>query len=90
MEVTSLCIFNLLSLLLSNNVFTNSGGICYSFINPTLYIEIGYFLPFYTENVANKYEMIFFLQTYISFICVVYSKEKKHVSCEDQISMLEI
>ena len=70
MEVTSSCIFNLLSFLLSKHVFMNSGGIhvCESFINPTPYLEMGYFLPFCTANAAYIYELIFFLQTDISFI----------------------
>ena len=46
MEVTFLCIFNFLSLLLSIHVFMKSDGICNSFINPTPYLEMGYFLPF--------------------------------------------
>ena len=74
MEVTSLCIFNLLSLLLSKTVFMKSDGIGNSFTNPTPYLEMGYFLPSYTENAACINGMIFFsLQTGISFICVVYS-----------------
>ena len=73
MEVTSLCIFNLSSLLLSKNVFIKSDSICNSFINPTPYLEMGYFLPFYTKNAACIYGLIFSLPTGISFICVVYS-----------------
>ena len=45
MEVTSLCLFNLLSLKLSKHVFMNLGAICDNFINPTPYIETDYFLP---------------------------------------------
>ena len=67
MEVTSLCIFNLLSVLLSKTRFHEV------FINPTPYLEMGYFLPFYTENAACIYGLIFFLPADISFICVVYS-----------------
>ena len=74
MEVASLCIFNLLSVLLSKHVFMKSNGICNSFINPTPYLEMGYFLPFYTENAACIYIWTdFSLPTGISFICVVYS-----------------
>ena len=73
MEVISLCIFNLLSVLLSKHVFMKSDGICNSFINPTPYLEMGYFLPFYTENAACIYGLISSLPTGISFICVVYS-----------------
>ena len=47
-----------------------SDGICNSFINPTPYLEMGYFLPFYTENAACIYGLIFSLPTGISFICV--------------------
>ena len=50
-----------------------SDGICNSFINPTPYLEMGYFLLFYTENAAYIYVLIFSLPTDISFICVVYS-----------------
>ena len=57
----------------------NSGDICDSFINPTPYLEMGYFLLFYTENVANIFEHILFLQTHSSFICVVHSEGKMHV-----------
>ena len=73
MEVTSLCIFNLLSVLLSKTCFPEVDGICNSFINPTPYLEMGYFLPFYTENAACIYGLIFSLPTGISFIYVVYS-----------------
>ena len=55
MEVTSLCIFNLLSLLLSKTRFMKSDGICDSFINPTPYLEMGYFLPFYTLKMTLAY-----------------------------------
>ena len=48
------------------------------------------FFLVYTANVANIYELIFFLQTDISFICVVDSEERMHVWCEDQMFMLEI
>ena len=57
------------------HVFMKSDGICNSFINPTPYLEMGYFLPFYTENAACIYGMIFSLPTGISFICVVYRYE---------------
>ena len=48
-----------------------SDGICNSFIIPTPYLEMGYFLPFYTENAACIYGLIFSLPTGISFTCVV-------------------
>ena len=68
----------------------NSGGICDSFINPTSYLDMSYFLLFYTEKVTNIYELIFFLQIDISFICVLHSEgEILHVRCEDQMFMLE-
>ena len=51
----------------------SSDGICNSFINPTPYLEMGYFLPFYTENAACIYGLIFSLPTGVSFICIVYS-----------------
>ena len=50
----------------------NLDGICNSFINPTPFLEMGHF-PFYTENAACIYGLIFSLPTGISFICVVYS-----------------
>ena len=68
MEVTSLCIFNLFSLLLSKNGFLNSGAVCVSFINPTPYLEIGYFLPFlnrkcrqHNMNCFSSYSLTFLL-----------------------------
>ena len=57
------------------HVFMKSDGICNSFINPTPYLEMGYF-PLYTENGAciySLYGLIFSLPTGISFIFVVYS-----------------
>ena len=63
---------------IKKNVFMKSDGICNSFINPTPYLEMGYFLPFYTVNAACIYGLIFSLPTGISFICVVYSLERMH------------
>ena len=41
------------------HVFMKSDGICNSFINPTPYLEMDYFLPLYTENAACIYGLIF-------------------------------
>ena len=52
----------------------NLGAICDSFINPAPYLEMDDFLPFfYTENAADIYKLLFFLQT---DFCVIYNKEK--------------
>ena len=60
------------------HVFMNLGGICDSFINPTPYLEMGYFLPFfYTENAPNIDELIFFLQTATFFLFVLFIVREK-------------
>ena len=51
------------------HVFMKSDGICNSFINPTPYLEMGYFLPFYTENVACIYGLIFSTNWHFFSLC---------------------
>ena len=51
---------------------------------------MGFFLLFiYTENTADISELKFFLQTEISFICVVYWTEKYMINV-DQIFTVDI
>ena len=47
--------------------------------NPTPFLENGLFsLAFLTENAADIYKLLFFLQTDISFICFVYNSGHLH------------
>ena len=62
------------------HVFLSSCAVCLSLNNPTPYLEMGYFLPFfYTENAANIH------------LSKVISERKKsisfHLVCADDIEM---
>ena len=77
MEVTSLCIFYLLPLLLLKTRFLEFGCYLCKFYQNYPLSRNGQFVPFlYTENAANIYELLFFLHSDISFIFVVFNKEK--------------